>query len=116
MVRMVCLLRRNPNLTHAEFLEHWRAIHARLMSHPDLRRHLVRYEQWPRLEPGSGRGEWDGVAVQWFRSMDDFAAMVAEPAYLDTVRPDEEVLLDRGAVQVVFTEDGTTIVSEDSRS
>ena len=86
MVKMFAVLRRNPEMTVEEFRTHWREHHGPLIrSHPNLARHIVRYEQHVRHRPDglSGNDGIDGIAVQWFNSIDDFAGFIAEPEYAE---------------------------------
>jgi hypothetical protein len=99
MIRLTAMLRRNPALTAEEFQAHWRDVHAdKILSVPGVRSRLVRYEQHPRLAAGSngwaGTEGFDGVAMQWYRSLDDFIGMTNDPGYQETVAPDEGRLLD----------------------
>jgi hypothetical protein len=99
MIRLTAMLRRNPALTPEEFQTHWRDVHAgKIVSVPGVRSRLVRYEQHPRLATGAegwaGTEGFDGVAKQWYRSLDDFIAMTGDPGYQETVAPDERQLLD----------------------
>jgi hypothetical protein len=99
MIRLTAMLRRNPALTAEEFQAHWRDVHAdKILSVPGVRSRLVRYEQHPRLVAGddgwAGTEGFDGVAMQWYRSLDDFIAMTNDPGYQETVAPDESRLLD----------------------
>jgi hypothetical protein len=99
MIRLTAMLCRNPALTTEEFQAHWRDVHAdKIRSVPGVRSRLVRYEQHPRLAAGAngwaGAEGFDGVAMQWYRSLDDFIAMTNDPGYQETVAPDEGRLLD----------------------
>jgi EthD domain len=98
MIRLTALLRRNPALSAGEFEAHWSSVHADLMRGlPDVEQRVLRYEQHPRLvAPGRWTGSegFDGMAVQWFRSVDDLMAMVGDPEYQRSVVPDERYLLD----------------------
>ena len=88
MVKLIALLRRRPGLGPEEFRAHWRDVHGPLIaSTPELARHIVRYEQHPRHRPDalSGTDGVDGVAVQWFDSIDDFVAFISEPAYQELI-------------------------------
>ncbi|MBS1838502.1 MAG: EthD domain-containing protein, partial [Actinobacteria bacterium] len=52
----------------------------------------------------------DGVAVQWFRSIDDFAAFVAEPAYSELVAPDERRFLDVDSIEFLVTDEPDVVI------
>lgn len=112
MIRLTAHLRRNPALSREEFLTHWRDVHGPLIRDtPSLARHIVRYEQHPPTDDrGAGLGDIDGVAVQWFRSIDDLFAFVAEPAYRDVLHPDEQHLLDFTRMTVCFTAEPVVVI------
>ncbi|HEY8546516.1 MAG TPA: EthD domain-containing protein [Acidimicrobiales bacterium] len=117
MLRLTALLRRNPALTAEEFQAHWRDVHGPLIrSVPGIERWVVRYEQHPpaALPAGAwgGTDDVDGVTVQWFRSYDDFLAMVSDPAYREIVGPDERYLVDLERSVYLLTDDpeGTRVV------
>ncbi|MFZ4668232.1 MAG: EthD domain-containing protein [Microthrixaceae bacterium] len=118
MVKMFALLRRNPALSRDEFVAHWRDNHGPLIAGtPELARHIVRYEQHPRHRDDglSGTDDVDGVAVQWFRSIDDFAAFISEPGYGELIAPDERRFLDMSRVEFIIT-DEPNIVIDGTRS
>lgn len=119
MIRLTALLRRNPALTADEFHAHWRDVHAaKILSVPGIDRWLVRYEQHPRLAAGpghwSGSEGFDGVTVQWYRSLADFEAMIADPEYRRIVGPDEEHLLDLANSVYLLTDEPRVVVGGDA--
>ncbi len=115
MVRLTALLVRNPALTHEEFLTHWHDVHGPLIRNtPALARHIIRYEQHPLTDDrGAGVGGYDGVAMQWFESMDELFGFIAEPEYADVLAPDERRLLDMDRIQVSFTADPVVVIDGD---
>lgn len=114
MIQLVALLVRNPELSHEQFESHWRDVHGPLIRDtPELARHLLRYEQHPPdSDLGSVGGDWDGVAIQWFESAEDFLALLAEPAYTEVLQPDERILLDMDRVQVMFVTEGRVVIGD----
>lgn len=60
-VKMFCPLRRRPELTHAQFVEHWQAVHVplALTHHPHMTRYVTNIVD-QRLSPDAP--EWDGFA------------------------------------------------------
>lgn len=96
MVKLVCFVKRKEGMSRAEFYEHWENFHGPLIAAtPELARHIVRYEQH-RITP---YGEWasddfDGVAIQWMNSPQEFEAFISEPAYAELIMPDEQTFLD----------------------
>ncbi len=107
-MRLIAFVKRRPDLSREEFLTYWRDTHGPLIRDtPELRRHLVRYEQHPAHE--SDRSGYDGVAVQEFESWDDFIAMISGPAG-ELMRADEANFLDSSSIEVVFTDSSTVVV------
>ncbi|MEI7885805.1 MAG: EthD domain-containing protein [Actinomycetes bacterium] len=114
MVKLFALLRRHPDMTTEEFVTHWRDHHGPLIKNePLLARHIVRYEQHVRHRDGglSGNEGLDGVAVQWFNSIDDFVGFMSEPAYASLIAPDEQRFLDMNTLEFIVTEEPTVIIS-----
>ena len=113
MIRLICMLRRKQGMTHEEFEHHWRTRHGPLIaSIPAVRDRQVRYEQHPRLHaPGrfTGTSGFDGVAIVTFESMDDFEAMIADPAY-EPVREDEQRFLDLDGTVIVVADEPRVVL------
>jgi hypothetical protein len=105
VIKILCFLSRRDDISREQFHDHWRTEHARIFAEVDeIRRHIVRYEQNHRLEqdyardrgPGeSSDGGRDGVAVQWFESLEAFRRLQSEPAFRELVGPDEEKFMKR---------------------
>jgi uncharacterized protein (TIGR02118 family) len=106
MVRLTCLLRRKDGMTPVQFHAHWRDVHGPLIAASESGRHVVRYEQHPRpLDDYAGDDDpgFDGVTVQWFESMDEYRAHLAEPDFGE-IWADIERFLDTGRLHFVLTE------------
>jgi uncharacterized protein (TIGR02118 family) len=105
-VKLCCLLKRQPETTAAAFHEHWSGPHAALFSQREaLSRHILAYHQSHRLERDYDRdagGGWDGLAEQWYRSIEEFQAMIEEPAYAD-VPADERRFVDSDATRFILS-------------
>lgn len=105
MIRLIALLPRRPDLTHAEFMEHWLERHAPLIAGCGVGRHVLRYEQHEVARPdGWPEPEFDGMTVQWFESPAAFAASLAEPDNA-LIREDEGRFLDMSRLKWMLTED-----------
>jgi uncharacterized protein (TIGR02118 family) len=75
VIKRIVLVRRLPELSHDEFVEHWRTQHARIAGRlPGLRRYVINVP----LDGATSSG-WDGVGELWF---DDRGAMDAAFAEL----------------------------------
>ncbi|HEX6421213.1 MAG TPA: EthD domain-containing protein [Acidimicrobiales bacterium] len=121
MIRLTALLRRNPDLTADEFHAHWRDVHAaKILSVPRIREWVVRYEQHTRLTavPGhwTGSDGFDGVTLQWYRTLADFEAMIGDPDYQRIVGPDERYLLDLANSVYLLTEEPRTVIDGPARA
>jgi uncharacterized protein (TIGR02118 family) len=106
MVRLTCLLRRKDGLTPAEFHAHWSEVHGPLIARSQSGRFVVRYEQHPRpLDDYRGEDDpgFDGVTVQWFESMDDYRAHMAEPDFPE-IWTDIDRFLDTERMHFIVTE------------
>lgn len=117
MIRLTALLRRSPALSAEQFHAHWRDVHAaKILSVPGISERLVRYEQHPRHLDAAGRwtgsGGFDGVTMQWYRSLDDFVATISDPEYRRIVGPDERYLLDLEHSVYLLTDEPRTIVGD----
>jgi EthD domain len=118
MIRLTAMLRRNPALTAEEFQDQWRDVHAaKIVSAPGARARLLRYEQHPRLatraDRWTGTEGFDGIAVQWYRSLDDFTAMTNDSGYQETVAADERRLLDLAGGVYLLTDEPRIIIGEE---
>ena len=60
-VKMICPLRRRPDLTHEQFVSHWQTVHVplALTHHPHMTRYVTNIVD-QRLSPDAP--EWDGFA------------------------------------------------------
>ena len=113
MIKIIVFVKRNPQLSPEEFHRHWREVHARLVAEtPSVARHIHRYEQNPRSADDYARGEvdFDGVAIAWYRSRADMEALFAEPAYLETVQPDEAYLSDAARNVWIVSEEENAVI------
>ncbi len=114
MIKLTALLKRNTQLTSEQFQEHWRTTHADLIrTTPAMTEHVVKYVQRPAFsETGhwAGTQGYDGIAEQWFDSMAEFEAMIADATYLERVRPDETVLLDLPNCVFLITEEPRVVI------
>src|SRR2546429_3872918 len=112
MIKLICVVKRSPSLSIEAFHDHWRGRHARLISEtPGVGDRIGRDEQNHRAAADYKRGgDFDGVGIQWFDSMDDFVAMVADPEYQAQVAPDERELLDLDGLVWILTEEEEVVI------
>lgn len=93
MIKFIEFVGRRPGLTSDDFHAQWAERQAAFFAdNPAARNLLQRYELNHRLgedyvrtrhETEVSGPEWDGVAVQWFESLDDFQALRRLPAFID---------------------------------
>ncbi len=111
MLKVYILCRRRPDLTHEQFVKHWRDIHAPLFSsQPDTKRYVRRYIQSRVTGDRPERfvlGETDGIVQLWFDDMDGFNAFFTSQSYRDVIRPDEERFTDPKRCEFFFSTEHT---------
>ncbi len=118
MVRLTCLLRRKQGMSPEEFHAHWRDVHGPLIVSTRSGSHVARYEQHPRpLSEYSGDDDpgYDGVTVQWFESMDEYRAHMAEEDFA-TVWSDITGFLDTERLEFVVTEHPRVVIGDGDTS
>ena len=115
MIKFTILLTRKPSLTHAEFVEHHRNVHASLfMSVPVVQETVRRYVQQhaiPAELPGMPPVKYDGITELWFDDVDALGRCFSDPEYLARIRPDEESFLDLHACDFIVSTE--TVVSDE---
>ena len=109
MIKLTILLRRRSELTHAQFVDHHRRVHAPLfMSVPVVRDNVRRYVQQHTIDaplPGLPGTTIDGITELWFDDVESIARVFTAPSYLDIVRPDEERFLDLHGCEFVLSDE-----------
>jgi hypothetical protein len=53
------------------------------------------------------------MTLQWYRSLDDFEAMIGDPEYQRVVGPDERYLLDLANSVYLLTDEPRTVIAGD---
>ena len=98
MIKFTILLKRKPTLTHAQFVEHHKTVHAALfMSIPVVKETVRRYVQEhtvPIELPGMPPVKYDGITELWFDDVEALGRCFSDAEYLAQVRPDEDSFLD----------------------
>jgi len=113
MIKLTCLLRRKEGLTPAEFRSYWKDHHGPLLAGSRCGGHVIRYEQHPRplddYRDDGDRSGYDGVTVQWFRSMAGYDAHMKEEDF-PAVLEDTAKFLDTDHLEYVLTEEPWVVV------
>jgi len=97
--KMLVFQPRRPDLTHEQFVEHWRTVHA---GHARRISALQKYVQSHRLvETDAWSSVWgmvpshyDGVSEAWFKGPEELAGMTSSAEYRDGALVDEPNFLD----------------------
>lgn len=107
MVKFTILLVRKPSLTHTQFVEHHKQVHATLfMSLPVVKQTVRRYVQQhtiPADLPGMPTPKYDGITELWFDDVASLARCFSDADYMARIRPDEETFLDLQACDFVVS-------------
>lgn len=101
--KLLGLVHRAPALGPQAFRDHWTRVHGPMIrDSAAMARHLLGYEQSHRspadYERTGGSGP-DGLVEMWFESGREIGGLFGEPEYRERVVPDEDLLIDRGALE-----------------
>jgi uncharacterized protein (TIGR02118 family) len=112
MITLTCLVRRKEGMSPEDFHAYWRHRHGPLVASTKSGSHVLRYEQHHRPLEDYGEtddGSYDGVTVQWFASMDEYKAHIAEKDFAE-VWADLPNFLDTDRLAFVLTEEPVVIM------
>ena len=113
MIKFTILLVRKSSLTHAQFVEHHKTVHAGLFTSIGVVKETVRrYVQQHRLPvelPGMPPVKYDGITELWFDDVEALARCFSDPEYLTLIRPDEESFLDLHACDFMVSTENVVI-------
>jgi uncharacterized protein (TIGR02118 family) len=109
--KMLCILRRAPELDLPTFHDHWLHHHGGLFQTiPELNEPLLGYDQNHGLDlPGSA---FDGVTEQWFESFATFVSSLDVEAFERDVNPDTAYFLDPASIEFVMAGPPTVVIGE----
>lgn len=117
MIKLVFCARRRSELTREQFSDYWRNHHGPLFQQHAQRYRALRYVQNHTLggpvndamRASRGSAEpYDGVGEIWWQSVEDFLAVVRDPAMADLRKlfvEDESRFVDLARSAVFFTEE-----------
>ena len=112
MIKLIAMLKRKSELTAEEFHRHWREVHGPLIRNTKSGSYVVRYEQNHRPLSDYGHpmvSDYDGVTVQWYRSMEEFRASIAEPDFA-MIQADFEKFIDTASLVWLLTEEEEVVI------
>ena len=111
MIKLTCLVRRRDGMGPEQFHAYWRDEHGPLVVSTRSGSHVLRYEQHHRPLDDYGEvddGGYDGVTEQWFASMEEYRAHIAEADFAE-VWADLPRFLDVERLAFVLTEEPVVI-------
>ena len=111
MIKLICFVKRKPGMSEEDFHKHWREVHGPLVASTKSGQHAIRYEQNHRaVDPQAhlGAGDYDGVTIQWYESVEDFEASIREDDYAD-IAADIEKFMDVNDIVYLLTEDAEVV-------
>jgi len=113
MLKLHILSRRRSDMTHEQYVTHWRDVHAPLFaSQPDVKRYIRKYTQCfitGDHPAGPTLGSTDGIVELWFDDITGFNAFGNSPSYRNVIQPDEERFTDPKKCEYFFSEERTVI-------
>jgi uncharacterized protein (TIGR02118 family) len=113
MLKVDILVYRRPDLTHEQFVEHWRNIHVQLFSsQPVVKQYVRRYIQSRTITnpPYDVKvADYDGIAQLWFDDIEGFRGVLISMNYMDVILVDEQKFIDPKRVEFLFSEETSII-------
>jgi len=111
VVKLICFVKRKPGSSPEEFHAYWRDHHGPLVASTRSGSHVLRYEQNPRALATYRRDDdgYDGVTEQWFESLEEFYASIAEDDYT-RIEEDLPKFLDVDRLLFVMTEEPRVVI------
>ena len=113
MIKFTILLRRNPAMTHEEFVAYHREKHAPLFtSLPEVKQYVRRYVQCHATAdvlPGLPDSKLDGSTELWFDDLAGLVGVFQSKDYMETIRPDEAKFLDLAACEFLVAVENPVI-------
>ena len=110
-VKFIGLSRRHPSLGHDEWCRYWIDVHGPLAHGiAEFTRYYGKYVHnyvLPDDPAAADSLEFDGIVEEWLESAEAMADCLAEPKYLELVRPDELKFVDFGRSHMLLTEEHT---------
>jgi uncharacterized protein (TIGR02118 family) len=106
-VKFIGLSRRAPRFaTRDDWIRYWVEVHGPLAHGiPEFTRYYGRYVHNYVVPERDDEPEYDGIVEEWLESVDAFARCLAEPKYLEIVRPDEVEFVDFARSHMLLTEE-----------
>ena len=108
-VKFMGLSRRHPSLGHDEWCRYWIDVHGPLAHGiPEFTRYYGRYVHnyvIPDDPAEADSLEFDGIVEEWLENADAMAQCLAEPKYLEHVRPDELAFVDFSRSHMLLAEE-----------
>lgn len=123
MLKLVMVIPRRPDVTHAYFLQHVATTHLQVVDQvPEFRNRARRYVQnhlyvdpheLASIHGASGIPNADGLIEVWFSSVDDMLGAFQEPRYMELIRPDEHQFGDVAGAWGLATHETSIMEQED---
>ena len=105
MLKTIVLIKRRPDLTQAQFLDHWQSRHTPLVTAlPGMRRYVQNHVD-PDILPGLS--EFDGMAESWWDDAAAIHALRGTPE-LRAMRDDEKNFILPEATQTLVVRERET--------
>lgn len=117
LYRITTLFRARPDLTEAEFFQHWYSKHGPICAPWALHWNFVEYTQYQTSTEhrqallGGKDGDFKAgspftaCADFYVRDYNDYLAAFQDPYYLEVIKPDEDAFVDKGQIEGADTQE-----------
>ena len=107
MLKLTILLKRNPSMSHDEFVTYHREHHAGLFMsvaavQANVRAYTQQHTTGKSIE-GLPDAPYDGMTELWFDDVDGIRTLFTDEEYLRVIRPDEMKFCDLDAAAFLLT-------------
>jgi uncharacterized protein (TIGR02118 family) len=108
MIKVIGLMRRNPAMTQAQFVEYWKNVHVPLVkkSLPGLIHYVGNFPVIKTSPGGTKVSDYDGIVELGFESVAAAEAAMSNPAFLSEDRQiSSATLMDMSRTESIVTEE-----------
>jgi uncharacterized protein (TIGR02118 family) len=116
VIKFFGLIPRRPDISPAEFHDHYRHPHGTLGKQIPAFRGYVQSHQIGSSALGPDQTQFEAVAEVWFDTVGDAVGLADDPHYLEHVKPDEPNFVDLDKLKWLYTNEEVLFSGPDPRA